>query len=398
MKTIAADARTEREIREIEEYWAVEAPRRYPGWSWMKVPEHALDEIDSYHRLARLRLGAEPFDWESPLARLGVPGAVDCHSHLEGYPETPGLVEELREILDESGIGHIVSLPLYKFWDTFKREVEAFLEGPLAGRVINFVSFDWPLDEPRFVERACSHLDEVQRMGVRGVKVHKNVGMTVRSRGKVARLYDTRYKEIFSHAGRIGLPVLIHYGDPFAFFKPLEGNGRRRELSCFPGWHWYPEFGEKEYWQLQEDFVRLLEGVPETNFIVAHLGNYPWARIDEFARLLLDYPNLYCDTSGRMAAIGKGKMLEGGEERSRKARELLTRCQDKIVWGTDILPTPRLYKLWAYFLRSEQRNIDYTWATFYPGQGDWLVDGLGLDQTVLNKFCRDVARGLLHLD
>ena len=398
MKTRAGDERTEREIREIEEYWAVRAPKKYPGWSWMQVPDHALEEIDSYHRLAPLKLGAEPFDWESPLTKLGVPGAVDFHSHLEGYPETPGLVSELVEVLDGAGVGYIVSLPLYKFWDVFKRELEEWRKGPLSERVVNFVTFDWPLDEPGFVERACSHLDEVQKMGARGLKVHKNVGLTVRSRGKVAKLYDSRYREIFSHAGEIGMPILIHYGDPFAFFKPLAGNGRQRELSCFPAWHWYPEFTEKDYWQLQEDFLRMLEAVAGANFVVAHLGNYPWARIDEFARLLEHYPNLYSDTSGRMAAIGKGRMLEGREDRAIKAREILSRCRNKILWGTDILPTARLYKLWAYFLRSEQKNIDYTWATFYPGQGDWLVDGLGLDQPVLDKFCRDVAKSLLHLE
>jgi predicted TIM-barrel fold metal-dependent hydrolase len=326
-----------------------------------------------------------------------VKGAIDGHSHLEGYPETPGLVDELKEILDEAGIEHIVTLPLYKFWDEYKKELEAWNNGPLAGRVINFVSFDWKLDEPNFVEKACKHLDEVRAMGARGVKVHKNVGLSIKSNGKVAPLNDTRYKEVFAHAGSIGMPVWIHYGDPYAFFFPLEGNGRARELSCFPDWHWYPEFGEKEYWTMHERFFRLIEEVRGTNFVAVHLANYPWAKIDEFAGLLESNPNLYSDTSGRMAAIGKGKMLDGEERRAAKARELLTRCQDKILWGTDILPTHKLYKLWSFFLRSGEKDIDYSWATFYPGQGDWLVDCLQLEKPLLEKFCRDVSGGLLGL-
>jgi predicted TIM-barrel fold metal-dependent hydrolase len=399
MKTLALnDSRIEQEISQIEKFWACEAPETYPGWSWMKVPEFALDEIDSYHRLARLKLGAEPVDWDSSYSSLGVQGAIDGHSHLEGYPETPGLVQELEEILDRAQIQHIVTLPLYKFWDDFFREVDQWLSGPLADRVVPFAGLDWKLDQPGFVEKACAHLEKCRTKGVRGLKVHNNVGLAVTTNGKVAPLTDTRYKEIFSHAGELGFPVWIHYGDPFDFFFPLEGNARKRELTCFPDWQWYSKnFGEKEYWKLHEDFFRMIEEVKGTNFNAVHLANYHWERIDEFARLLANYPNLYSDISGRMAEIGKGKTLDARESRTEAARRLFTSCQDKILWGTDILPTEKLYKLWSIFLRSDTKDVDYTWATFYPGQGDWLVDSLGLEAEILNKLCRDVAKGLLGL-
>ena len=86
------------------------------------------------------------------------------------------------------------------------------------------------------------------------------------------------------------------------------------------------------------------------------------------------------------------------DRRAAKARQLLERCQDKILWGTDILPTAKLYKTLSYFLRSDAVDIDYTWSTFYTGQGDWLVDCLNLDKPLLEKLCRDVAAGLLGLD
>ncbi len=399
MKTRAQDEKLEKRLTEVEQFWALKAPHRYPGWNWMKVPDNAMEEVDSYHRMATLQLNANQVEWDSPLTRLAVEGAIDGHSHLEGYPETPGLVPELKEILDGAGIERIITLPLYKFWDEQKREIEAWNNGPLAGRVICFAGFDWRLDEPGFVEKACVHLDEVKAMGVRGVKVHKDVGLSIRSNGSVAPLGDTRYKEVFAHAGALGLPVWIHYGDPHSFFFPLEGNDRSRELSCFPEWHWHPEHGEKEYWKMHEAFFRLVEDIRETNFVAVHLANYPWEKMDEFASLLGSEPNLYSDTSGRLGEIGKGKALDGIEDRrAAKARELLIRCQDKILWGTDILPTARLYKLWSWFLRSDATDTDYTWSTFYTGQGDWLVDCLNLEQPQLEKLCRAVAAGLLGLD
>ncbi len=399
MKTRAQDGKLEKQIAEIEQFWATDAPEKYQGWNWMKMPDNALAEVDSYHRMATLELNANQVEWDSPLTKLGVAGAIDGHSHLEGYPETPGLVEELKAIMDGSGIENIVTLPLYKFWDEQKQEIEAWNNGPLAGRVICFAGFDWQLDDPGFVEKACKHLDEVKAMGARGIKVHKNVGLSIKSNGKVATLGDTRYKEVFAHAGTLDMPILIHYGDPYSFFFPLEGNDRTRELSCFPDWHWYPEHGEKEYWKNHEAFFRLVEETRGTNYITAHLANYPWEKMDEFARLLESEPNLYADTSGRLGEIGKGKALDGTHyHRAAETRELLTRCQDKILWGTDILPTGNLYKLWSYFLRTDATDIDYTWSTFYTGQGDWLVDCLNLEQPLLEKFCRGVAAGLLGLD
>ena len=100
-----------------------------------------------------------------------------------------------------------------------------------------------------------------------------------------------------------------------------------------------------------------------------------------------------------MAETGRGKWLQGERDhRAAKTRELISRLPHKVIWGTDMLPTDRLYQTWSLFLRTTRKDIDYTYASFYPGQGDWLVDGLGLGQKELEKFCRDVAKGLLGLD
>ncbi|MEA1996907.1 MAG: amidohydrolase family protein [Gemmatimonadota bacterium] len=398
-KHIAPDSRVEKEILAVEDFLTNKVPETYSAWAWTKIPEELFDKLDSYHRFAALELEAPPVDWDSEFSNLGVEGAVDGHSHIEGYPKNPELVEELERILDRAGIRYIVNLGIETLGDDFIRELEeGWLKGPLAERVLSFPTFEWQFDRHGFVEESCAFLTRVRDLGVRGMKVHKELGITVTAGGKVVRLTDTRVKEIFSHAGSLGLPVWIHYGDPYNFFMPLEGNKRKRELTCFPDWHHYSRgFDEQAYWRLHEDFFRLLEDTPGTKFNVPHLANYPWDKIDEFAGLLLSHDNLYSDVSARMAVLGKGKCLGTRESRTEKAREFLTRCRDKILWGTDILPTDRLYKLWAMLLRSDIEDIDYTWASFYPGQGDWLVDGLGLDKELLEKLCRDVAMGLIGL-
>ncbi len=398
-KQRASDPGLEQRIREAERFWAREVPEKYAGWSWIKVPDRVYEEVDSYHRLARLTLQAPEIDWQAEGATLGVPEAVDAHSHLEGYCWSPKLVEELERVLDRAGIRYIVNLSLGLTGDDYLREMEeGWLRTSLADRVLLFPTLDWKIDDPDFVERSAKFLARTRQLGARGVKVHKNVGTSVMTHGRVAPLNDTRFQEAFAAAGELGMPIWIHYGDPYDFFLPLEGNERSREINSFPDWHLHPKgFREKDYWKLHEDFFRLIEAVPGTTFTAVHLANYPWDRIDEFVKLLLATPNLYSDISGRMAEIGRGRGLDGNQRRAAKAREVLTRCQDKVMWGTDMLPTAGLYDLWALFLRSERRDLDYTWATFYPGQGDWLVDGLGLDDTVMRKLCRDNARRLLGL-
>jgi uncharacterized protein len=395
---LVTDSRTESEIREIEDFWGNQAPT-YPGWEWVRVPEEVRERVDSYHRVARLQLEAPRMDWDSPLARLGVKDAIDGHSHLAGFPSRPDLMDKLEKVLDRAGIKYIVNLALETYWDDYIREMEeGWLPSRLAGRVLMFPTFDWKIDEPRWVERACAFLDRARKLGARGVKVHKDLGVAVTTHGKIARLNDSRLKELFGHAGDLGLPVWIHYGDPWMFLKPLEGNERLREITCFPDWHLYKKnFGEKDAWQLHQDFFDLVESTPQTNFTAVHFANYPWERMDEFIRLLEHYPNLYTDTSGRMAESGRGKTLEGRDYRAEFTSRMIARCQDKVIFGTDMLPTDKLYQTWSLFLRSDLKDLDYTFASFYPGQGDWLVDGLRLEQGVLNKMCRDTAAKLIGL-
>ena len=281
----ATDSRTERDILEVEDFWGNKAPT-YPGWEWVEVPQATREQVSSYHRMARLQLNAPTVEWDTPETQLGVKDAVDGHSHLAGYPTRPDLMEKLEQTLDRNGIKYIINLALETYWDDYIREVEqGWLPSRLAGRVVNLTTFDWKLDEPHWVERACAHLDRCRKLNVRGVKVHKDLGVSVQTNGKRARLTDSRIVELFSYAGELGMPIWIHYGDPWMFLKPLEGNERIREITCFPSWHLYAKsFTEKDYWQLHEDFFRLVGDTPGTNYNAVHFANYPWEKIDEFFR------------------------------------------------------------------------------------------------------------------
>ena len=91
-------------------------------------------------------------------------------------------------------------------------------------------------------------------------------------------------------AGELGVPVMIHVADPFAFFEPLdETNERYVQLMLHPDWHFYG----KDYPPLRQLLAqrdRLLERHPKTIFIGAHIGS----ESEDLARAgeVLDrYPN-----------------------------------------------------------------------------------------------------------
>ena len=89
-----------------------------------------------------------------------------------------------------------------------------------------------------------------------------------------------------------------------AFFRPVDRfNERFEELQRHPDWSFCsPELFEFE--ELMEQQERLLEGNPDTTFIIAHMGSY--AENFGFVGKCLDkYPNMYVDLGARLAELGR---------------------------------------------------------------------------------------------
>ena len=57
---------------------------------------------------------------------------------------------------------------------------------------------------------------------------------------KLISIDDHRLDPIWKAAGKLGMPVLIHSGDPAAFFKPVDSNNERwMQLKRHPDWGYY---------------------------------------------------------------------------------------------------------------------------------------------------------------
>ena len=78
------------------------------------------------------------------------------------------------------------------------------------------------------------------------------------------------------------------------------------------------------------------------------------------------------------------------------ARRFFLRHADRILFGTDAGPDAATYGSYARFLESEDEYFSYSPAPM-PGQGRWMVYGLNLPRTILDKVCHDNAARLFGL-
>lgn len=171
---------------------------------------------------------------------------------------------------------------------------------------------------------------EAHRLGAAGLKVWKNLGLWLTDVSEnLLSLTDCRLAVLWETAADLGMPVVIHVGDPVAFFEPMdEHNERLVELQEHPDW-WFGRGGFPTLERLHENFERVVADHPDTTFVGAHFGCF--MSFDDVDGMLGAYPNYCVDTSVRLADLG-------GPARS-QARDIIVRHSDRVLFGTDFLRT-----------------------------------------------------------
>jgi predicted TIM-barrel fold metal-dependent hydrolase len=324
---------------------------------------------------------------------------IDAHAHLGPTPFGGGWFErpvaDLLAILDEAGAEAIVDLD-GGWGERLRAELDHY--APVADRVVIFAGVDYDgfaLDDA-FGEREAERLREAAAIGARGLKVWKRLGLSARDRGgRLVAVDDARLDPLWATAGELGLPILIHVGDPIAFFEPLDGrNERYEELVEHPDWHFWPPRpaddsdapGFPAFDEVMAAFRRVVERHPATTFIGAHVGCAA-EDLDWVSAMLDACPNYAIDVAARLGELGRQPYT---------ARDFFIRHEDRIVFGTDGDPDPGEYRRWYRFLETRDESFDYG-GEDVPLQGRWQIHGIGLPDDVLGKIYRDNARRLLGL-
>lgn len=331
---------------------------------------------------------------------------VDVHVHF-------GLDQHRRmlEIMDAQGIA--VALNASGGTPGGGLERSASIAEQTGGRLRPYCNIAFSrATGPGWEDYARDALTECARLGAVGLKIFKSLGLGITDAdGSLLAVDDPRLDPAFEQAGELGLPVLIHAGDPQAFFQaPNPDNERHAELTAHPSWSFHGERpgatghsgggGRWPTWQeVFAQYERRVARHPGTTFVGAHFGNAPEepARI---SRMLDQYPNLVIETGARIPEIGRHPAAE--------MRRLFVRHADRILFGTDIQVTdsalvlgsagaepdppsriPPFFRAHFRYFETERQNMAHP----TPIQGDWTIDGIGLPEEVLEKlYWRNAVR------
>ncbi len=246
------------------------------------------------------------------------------------------------------------------------------LAGRYPGRFVAFANVDYAgIETPGWGERAAARLADDVRRGAKGLKIYKNLGMTVNDgTGKRVPVDDPRLDPVWRECGRLGIPVLIHTAEPRSFFEPQdEHNERWLELKQFPQ-RARPPDKFPPFEQLLAEQHRLFARHPKTRFIDAHLG---WLGGDlaRLGKLFDELPNVYTEIGAVLAEIGR---------QPRNAREWFVKYQDRVMFGKDSW-APDEYLVYFRVLETDDEYFDY----YRKRHAFWKMYGLGLPDEVLRK-------------
>ena len=328
--------------------------------------------LDKYRPVSKLRVK------EHLITRAKFP-AIDAHNHLA--PSPPGRTwgrsitpEQLIERMDKYNIKMIVDLDGRVGPDG---EGQLDMMNKFPDKFLTFVRIDFSkLEEPDFEQQVNDRIDHYVKRGAGGVKFLKELGLVVKdSTGKYIKPCDPRLNCIWQAAARHDIPVLIHIGDPLAFFDPIdEFNERYEELIQHPNWSFHdPKFYRFE--ELLESGKTMMRNHPNTRFIIPHVGCFA-EDLAAVGQMLEEFPNMYIDTAERIAELGRQPYT---------AREFMIKYQDRILFGTDLVPNDsNIIPNWRIFETYDEYFHYNNWDEHH--QGRWMIYGLGLPDEVLKKL------------
>ncbi|HKF42572.1 MAG TPA: amidohydrolase family protein [Thermoanaerobaculia bacterium] len=247
------------------------------------------------------------------------------------------------------------------------------LKGRYPKRFVVFANLDFTgIDQPGWGEKAAAQLEKDVKAGAQGLKIFKNLGMTVKdSAGRRVPTDDPRIDPVWDKCAELGIPVLIHTAEPASFFEPQDKNNERwLELKQFPRRARPPN--EYPSWEvLIGEQHHVFRKHPKTKFIDAHLG-WMGGDLARLGKLLDELPNVYTEIGAVLAEIGR---------QPRFAREWFLRYQDRVMFGKDIWE-PSEYHVYFRVLETADEYFDY----YRKRHAFWKMYGLALPDDVLKKL------------
>jgi predicted TIM-barrel fold metal-dependent hydrolase len=240
-------------------------------------------------------------------------------------------------------------------------------------------------EDPDFTERTIARLRQSFADGAIGVKIWKNIGMSIKGKsGAYLQADDRALMPVYEAILKADLTLVAHLAEPDGAWLPLDDrNPELRYYSANPEWHMHGKPGAPVKDDILRARDRVLASYPKLRVVGCHLGSDE-DDLGRLAKRLDAFPNFAVDTAARVRYFARGDREQ--------VRQFLTRYQDRVLYATDFSfrdGEP------ATAARSLQKIHDRDWA-FFSGGDPMEYDskptrGLALPEGVVRKLFRENA-------
>tara|TARA_B110000908_G_scaffold163904_1_gene211108 strand:+ start:130 stop:1146 length:1017 start_codon:yes stop_codon:yes gene_type:complete len=294
---------------------------------------------------------------------------IDVHNHQFDMPLKD--LSKLTAEMDKLNMAFMINLSGFRGL-YLKKTLENVKENA-PSRFGIFVNLDFEaIDEPDFKKTTLSLLEEAVQNGVMGLKVYKSLGLTSRdASGNRIAVNDPRLDPIWNKCGELGIPVLIHSGEPASFWKDKDKHNERwLELRQKPRRYRDPELNPS-FEEVMAEQHNVFKKHPNTTFINAHLG-WMGNDLDCLGNHLDTYPNVVTEIGAVLAELGR---------QPKRAKQFFVSYQDRILFGKDAYKVSEYY---TYFrvLETDDEYFDY----YRKRHAHWKMYGLALPDSILKKL------------
>ena len=305
---------------------------------------------------------------------------IDVHSHHWDMPiqDLSTLVSEM----DSLNMAYLINLSgsgLATFFgkqDLMEKNLTSSIKNvkenfPKRFGVFFNINFN-RIDDENFKRNTTLLINDAVNQGAIGLKVYKNLGLNLRdSKGKRVPVDDERLDFIWEECAKLNIPVLIHSGEPKAFFDPIDKfNERwlhaREKPNSFRSSDQYPAFDK-----VMLEQHNMFRKHSKTKFINAHFGWYA-NDLSKLSKILDELQNVSVEFGAVINELGR---------QPRAAKKFFIEYQDRILFGKDIYKKDEYY-IYFRVLETSDEYIQY----YRKRHGLWRLYGMGLPDDVLKKI------------
>ncbi|MBD3660716.1 MAG: amidohydrolase family protein [Arenibacter algicola] len=238
-----------------------------------------------------------------------------------------------------------------------------------------------------WLSKSLDNIDKSMNLGAVGVKVWKNIGMSLKDdKGNYVMIDHPSFEPIFQFLEDYDILLLGHNGEPKNCWLPTKDMTVESDKAYFmahPEYHMFHHPEVPNYEAQLRARNNLLKRHPNLRFVGLHLASQEWDT-NEVGAFLDQFPNAMVDLAERICHLQYQTI-----DHWKKIYDFFITYQDRIIYGTDIVVDNSL----TDDVLIQHMNERYQNHRKYFTENEWMTvqkvngkfKGLGLPVSVVDK-------------